>query len=150
MSGGVAGLAYLLNGVVIQSLGWVLALMWLESLVLLSVSFLGGTRLSTLATGVLAVGLHGLAFFGGWIEEFGAMAGSQTAVLIGQVASVIMPSESLWRRAAYEVQKPIIGGLGTGPFTSGSVPSDLMIVYAAFYMLAALGLAVFLFQQRDL
>jgi hypothetical protein len=123
--------------------------MWLEGLLLLAVSFRAGTSLSTLATGVLVFGLHVLAFLGGWIEEIGSLAQSQTAVNIGVITSLIMPSESLWRRAASEVQGPIIGGFRT-PFTISSVPSWWMVLYAAAYLATALWLAVRRFSRRDL
>jgi ABC-type transport system involved in multi-copper enzyme maturation permease subunit len=44
-----------------------LILMFLEALVFLSISLLGGTRLSTLANGVIGFGLFGLAFIGAFI-----------------------------------------------------------------------------------
>ena len=74
----------------------------MESLVLLSVTLAFATYLSTLTSGVLALGLHGLAFIGGWIEQFGALTQTHGAVNVGVVASVLMPSEALWRRAAFE------------------------------------------------
>lgn len=150
MAGGVASTMYLLGGFWSPALFTAMALIWLEGLILLSVTFLGGTMLSTLATGVLAIGLHGLAFLGGWIEGFGSYAVSKTSVSIGIVTSLIIPSESLWRRAAYEVQKPIIGGSGMGPFSSDSVPSNAMVLYAVIYGLVALSLAVYRFERRDL
>jgi hypothetical protein len=71
-------------------------------------------------------------------------------VNIGVAASLIMPSESLWRRAAFELQGPVIGGFGRTPFSSGSVPSLAMVAYAALFLAAALGLAVRRFSRRDL
>ena len=127
-----------------------LGAMWLESLLLLAVSFRFGASLSTIATGVAVFGLHILAFLGGWVEEFGWLAHSQTAMNLGVLASVAMPSESLWRRAAYELQGPVIGGFGRSPFSIGSVPSAWMVLYAALYMTVALALAVRRFSRRDL
>jgi ABC-type transport system involved in multi-copper enzyme maturation permease subunit len=126
-----------------------LPLMWAESLLLLAVTFRAGASLSTLATGVLAIGLHVLAFLGGWIEEFGSMAGSQTAVNIGVLASLVMPSESLWRRAAFDVQGRVVGNVRT-PFHVASVPSEWMMLYAAVFLIAMFGLAVRRFSRRDL
>lgn len=126
------------------------ALMWLECLLLLAVSLRVGASLSTLATGITVFGLHILAFLGGWIEEFGSLLHSRTATNIGVIASVIMPSESLWRRAAHELQGPIIGGFGMTPFSIASVPSGAMVIYAAVYLAAALALAVRRFSRRDL
>jgi hypothetical protein len=124
--------------------------MWLESMLLLAVTFRAGASLSTLATGVAVFGLHVLAFLGGWVEEFGSILRNQTAINIGVIVSVIMPSEALWRKAASELQGPIIGGFARTPFSIASVPSAWMVVYAGLYLAAALLLAARRFGRRDL
>jgi Cu-processing system permease protein len=150
MGGGVVLEVVFLSGRMPENLLRVGFLMWLEALLLLAVSFRAGASLSTLATGVMVFGLHVLAFLGGWIEEIGSVARSETAVNIGVVASLIMPSEALWRRAASEVQGPVIGGLGRTPFSISSVPSGWMVLYAALYLALALTFAVRRFSRRDL
>jgi hypothetical protein len=106
--------------------------------------------LSTLANGVLVFGMYGIAFLGGWIEQFGSFVQNQTAINIGIISSLVIPSEALWKRAAYEMQSPLVQALGFSPFTSGSVPSLLMVVYAIFYAAMALLLAIRQFHRRDL
>jgi ABC-type transport system involved in multi-copper enzyme maturation permease subunit len=150
MGGGVLLTAYLLTGYAPPSPLSGIALMAFNAILLLSVSLLGGTSLSTLANGVLVFGLYGIAFIGGWIEQFGSLLNNQTAINIGVVCSLIMPSEALWKRAAYEMQSPVAAALGFSPFTTNSVPSPLMIAYAGLYMLVALYLAIRLFSRRDL
>jgi len=150
MGGGVLLTAYLLTGYVPPSPLSGIALMAFNAILLLSVSLLGGSILSTLANGVLVFGLYGIAFIGGWIEQFGSLLNNQTAINIGVVCSLIMPSEALWKRAAYEMQSPVAAALGFSPFTTNSVPSPLMIVYAGIYMVVALYVAVRLFSRRDL
>ena len=150
MVGGVNLLTYLAGGVTAHHPVRGFGLMWMETVLLLSVSFLLGTAYSSLTTGVFVLGLHGLAFIGGWIEQAGAIAGSPRAVNVGIVASVIMPSESLWRRAAYEMQSQVAGAMHMTPFGSESVPSRTMIIYAGVYLAAALALAVLRFSSRDL
>jgi ABC-2 type transport system permease protein len=125
-------------------------LIWLECVLLLSLTFLFGTTFSTLTNGVLALGFHGLAFIGGWIEQIGALTSSPRAVTVGIVSSMVMPSESLWRRAAFEMQSPVIGAIQFSPFSNASVPSPAMIGYAAFYVVVCLGLAIHRFGRRDL
>jgi hypothetical protein len=105
---------------------------------------------SALATGGTVFGLYGLAFIGGWIEQIGAALHNETAIKVGIITSLIIPSESLWRRAAFEMQSPVASVLGMGPFGTTSVPSGLMIVYAALYLLVALALGIRFFQRRDL
>ena len=127
-----------------------LGLIYLETLLVMTISLMFSSVFSALATGGTVFGLYGLAFIGGWIEQFGSLLHNQTAIKIGIITSLIVPSESLWRRAAYEMQSPIAGALGISPFSTTSVPSALMIVYAIIYLLVALGLAIRFFQKRDL
>jgi ABC-type transport system involved in multi-copper enzyme maturation permease subunit len=127
-----------------------LPLLLLEGALLLTLALLGGTRLTTLANGVAVFGLYGLAFIGGWLEQAGTLAGNATARYIGIGASLLVPSESLWQLAAHHMQPPIVRDLALGPFSTGSVPSPLMVAWAAGYLLVALGLALRLFQTRDL
>jgi ABC-type transport system involved in multi-copper enzyme maturation permease subunit len=154
MAGGVMGLIYLRSGYTANHPLQAIAMIWLNAILLLSVSLLGGTLLSTLANGVLVFGLFGVAFIGGWIEQIGAFftnqAAGRAAVNIGIITSLLMPSEALWKRAAYEVQSPLSGALGFSPFVANSIPSPLMIAYAGFYLLVILFFAVYVFKRRDL
>jgi len=127
-----------------------LALIYLESLLVMSVAMLFSSRFSALATGGVVFGLYGLAFLGGWIEQIGAVLNNQMAVQVGILTSLIIPSESLWRRAAFEMQSPLTGLLGISPFGATSVPSILMVAYAVIYLLAVMALTVWVFQKRDL
>jgi hypothetical protein len=125
--------------------------MWINELLLLNVTLLGGTRLSTLANGVLAFAAYGVAFIGGWIEQIGAFLGNQTTVAIGILSSLLMPSEALWKRAAFEMRTALAEAIPANPFTSSlSVPSVAMVMYAVFYATVALALAVWSFRRRDL
>ena len=150
MVGGVNALTYAMAGVTARHLARGLSLMWMESVVLLSVTFAFATYFSTLTTGVLTLGLHGLAFLGGWIEQFGAITQTQRAVNVGVIASVFMPSEALWRRAAFEMQSPLANAMHISPFSTLSVPSTAMVLYAAVYLTIALVIAIRRFSQRDL
>ncbi len=150
MAGGTMGLVYWIVGYIAPNAWQALFLLWMNALLLLSVSFFGGSFLSTLANGVLAFGLFGVAFIGGWIEQIGSFLHNQTAVNIGIIASLIIPSEALWKRASYVMQSPLVSTMGFSPFTSGSVPSPLMVWYAVIYMLVILGLTIRIFSRRDL
>jgi hypothetical protein len=147
---GVVLIVYLVGGYSAPNALRGLGLMWINVILLLNVSLLGGAMLSTLANGVLVFGMYGIAFLGGWIEQFGSLVKNQTAINIGIISSLIIPSEALWKRAAYEMQSPLVQALGFSPFTSGSVPSNMMIAYAIFYAGMALLLAVRQFRRRDL
>ena len=150
MVGGTAAVGWIIGGAAVHHVMRGASLIWLECVLLLSLTFLFGTTFSTLSNGVLALGFHGLAFIGGWIEQVGALTHSPRAVNVGIAASVIMPSEALWRRAAFEMQSPLFGAIGMSPFSNASVPSAAMVIYAGFYLLVAISLAVRRFGHRDL
>ena len=150
MAGGVLLIVYWLSGYTAPNVLAGLSMMWLNINLVLCVSLFGGSFLSTLANGVLVFGLYGVAFIGGWIEQFGAFLKNASAINIGIISSLILPSEALWKRAVYEMQSPLIGALGFTPFSSTSTPSPIMVVYALIYLLIMLGLAMRQFSRRDL
>ena len=151
MGAGVAGVARLVTGYRLPNLLRGLGLIWLNGILMLNVTMYGGTQLSALTNGVLVLAGFGIAFVGGWVEQIGSFLDSQAAVTIGILTSLLMPSEALWKRAAYEMRSLVVETTGFSPFNSGSsVPSALMIGYAGLYALVALGLAVWSLERRDL
>lgn len=150
MSTGMMAIVWLIAGYVAPNPVQGIVLMVVEGLVLLTLSILGGTRLSTLTNGVVVFMLYGLAFIAGWIEQIGAFTRNAAAVNIGIVASLLMPSEAMWKRAAYLMQPAFLRELGVTPFAAASAPSNAMVVYAILYVAVTLAAALYLFQQRDL
>ena len=150
MAGGILLSVSLQSGYRMPNMLAGLALMYLAALVVMTITIACSSRLSTLATGGLVIGLYGLAFVGSWVEQIGSLANSPAAVQVGIVSSLLMPSEALWRRAAFEMTAPLTRMVSFGPFSSASVPSPAMIIYGGLYLLAALGMAVRTFSRRDL
>ena len=128
----------------------VLGLIWLQTMVLLGITMAASSTCSSLTSGAISLGLYGLAFVGGWIEQFGSLRHVRACVELGILSSLIMPSDALWRRAAFKFQPPLLGAVGVTPFSGTLVPSEAMVVYAAVYALLSLLLAQFLFSRRDL
>ena len=122
----------------------------LEVLVLLSLSLLGGTRLSTMTNGVVLFMFYGLAFIGTWVEQIGAAIQVEGAVRVGIITSLFLPVEALWRRAAYLMQPSLLQNFPATPFTASSTPSSAMVLYAVGYALVIFGLATQLFKRSDL
>ncbi len=150
IGGGVILSVFLRSGYVPRNLAAGMSLIYLEMLLVMTISIACSSFLSALATGGTVFGLYGLAFIGGWVEQIGTMLKNQTAVNVGILTSLLIPSESLWRRAAFEMQSPLSGMTGMSPFGTASVPSPLMIVYAALYLMMALILGIRIFHKRDL
>jgi Cu-processing system permease protein len=149
LAGGILVVVYLLVGYRPPNALPGVGLLILEALVLLSLSLLGGTRLSTLTNGVLLFMLYGLAFIGAWVEQIGSFLQSRAAVNIGIITSLVLPVEALWRRAAYLMQPPILSSIPS-PFSGTSPPSTAMVIYALIYAALALLLAMRSFSRRDL
>lgn len=151
LPGGVMLIVYLRSGFTLENIAAGLVLIYLEGLVALSVSMAGGTRLSTLANGALAFMLFGIAFIGGWVEQIGAILRNETAVDVGILTSLIMPTEILWKKASALFEPGLVSGFEfAGPFSVSSQPSDLMIAYAVVYIVILMLLALWLFSTRDL
>jgi len=149
LAGGVVLSVFIRTGYTPQNLLLGLGLIYMESILIMTITLMLSAAFPALATGGIVFGLYGLAFIGGWVEQFGALLQNDTAIKVGIVTSLIIPSESLWRRAAFEMQAPITGSFGS-PFTTTSVPSPLMMGYAFLYLIVVLFIAVRIFQKRDL
>jgi ABC-type transport system involved in multi-copper enzyme maturation permease subunit len=147
---GTVAVAYAVTGVLPEHPVRGALLITLECLVALSVSLLLGTWLTTLTNGVVLLALQGVAFMGGWLEQVSGFSQSVHIVTVGVVTSLLMPSESLWRRAAYEMQTPLAGSLSFSPFANVSIPSATAVSYAVFYLLVVLAVAIYHFGRRDL
>lgn len=125
-------------------------LLLLEAVLLVSISIAGGTRLSTVTNGMLAFGLYGLAFVGNWVEQIGTFVNNQAARNVGTIASLLMPAEAMWQRAAWLMQPTIMRDLHASPFSPASVASPAMVAWAGLYTIATVVIAVRAFTRRGL
>ena len=151
LAGGIIIISYVIAGATVENLFAGITLIALQGLILLSLTIAGGTRLSTLANGAMAFMLYGIAFLGSWIEQIGALFENETAVDIGIITSLIMPTEILWKKAMALFQPRFANTpFVAGPLSVSSQPSDLMVWYAFLFMLVLIGLALWSFSKRDL
>jgi len=150
MAGGVVLIVFLQAGYIPQNILTALLLMYLEALLVMTFALMCSSAMPGLATGGTVFGLYGLAFIGGWIEQIGAIFNNHTAVQVGIVTSLLFPTEAIWRRAAFEMQTSVATIVQISPFTTLSVPSVAMVMYAILYLLGTLVIAVRIFQNRDI
>ena len=146
---GVVLLVRLFSGFVPPHLGRALPLLLLGAATLLTLSIAGGTRLRTVTNAIVVFGFYAIAFIGGWIETIGAVLGSDAARYIGTAISLVSPVDALWRLAAHQVESPLVRQL-PGPFSSTSVPSAAMVVWAVGFVIATLLAALRGFRTRPL
>src|SRR5436309_14602379 len=83
MSGGVALIVLLEGGYKLRHLAAGVGLIYLESILIMSVSLACSSTFSSLATGGIVFGLYGLGIIGGWVEQIGSALRNQTAVHLG-------------------------------------------------------------------
>ena len=148
--GGTVAVAFSATGVLPEHAPTGVLLILAECLLVLAVTFYVGTRFSTLTAGVVVLGLQGVAFMGGWLEQVSGFSQSDKIVTLGEITSLVMPSESLWRRAAFEMQTPLAGSLSFSPFANVSIPSVNALAYAAIFAVVVFALAIRRLAARDL
>jgi ABC-type transport system involved in multi-copper enzyme maturation permease subunit len=150
VAGGVLLIARVMGHFTPPGLATGLPLLALETMIFVSISLAGGARLTTVTNGVLAFGLYGLAFIGGWVEQVGTIAQNIPAQNVGTVASLLMPTEALWHRASYYMQPSIMRDLQMGPFSMGSLPSPAMVWYAVIWATLVMLWGIHGFRKRAL
>jgi ABC-type transport system involved in multi-copper enzyme maturation permease subunit len=131
------------------------ALLLLQGLVILSLRLLFGVFLGNMPSGILPLMLYGLAWMGGLVEMAGEALSVPAMVTAGIVASLLVPTDALWRGVAYFLAPETTTGLmaqalGRGnPFMSLVPIATPMVVWSVLYVGAVFLLAAWLFSHRD-
>jgi Cu-processing system permease protein len=139
----------LVGGFIAADVPKALPLLMLEITLSLTIAIGGGARFSTVTNAVVAVSFYGLSFVGGLVEYAGAMAGIASLKTVGVVVSLISPADSMWRLGAHYLQPEILRGSETLSL-GASVPTPLMIWWAAGFVIVTLLYAVRAFRRRAL
>jgi hypothetical protein len=84
------------------------------------------------------------------MEQIGTFTDNVTARNVGTLSSLVMPTESLWNLACYQMQPTIMRELSVTPFSPVSVPSVAMVWWAVGYIVVALALGLRAFRHRPL
>lgn len=154
MAGALLVIARVVAGYQIPDPLRAISLMALGAVVLLSISLLGSTLLSTLANGVVAFTLFGLAWLAGIIEYIGGIFTNEAMINLGIAISLLVPSDALWRAASFYVQSPAMIAMATSrgglPFAGTGPPATALLIWAAAYPVVFLIAAVVAFSRRDL
>lgn len=149
MSAGILLAMRGLAGFIPAGVAQAVPLLMLEIAVSLTITMAGGARFSTVTNGIVAIGFYGLAFIGGFVEQIGAFVGIASLKTIGVLVSLASPADSMWRLAAHDLQPEILRGSGALAL-DGSVPTPLMVWWAAGFTAVTLFYAVRTFRRRAL
>jgi ABC-type transport system involved in multi-copper enzyme maturation permease subunit len=135
-----------------------LALLAVQTTVLLTLGLLLSTAISPMASGIVAVGLFGATWIAGVIGGIGAALGNDGVARVGTVSQVVLPTDGLWRGAMHALQDPgalrqFSGGAavdGGFPFLSASALTPAYLAWTVLWVAVVLALAGVAFQRRDL
>ena len=129
--------------------------------ILLTLSLLISTRLSGMTAGVVALGIFGLAWFGGIAAAVGEAFNNNTITTVGYLTKLILPTDAFWRGAVYSLQPAAeialfrsAGNAGraanASPFFAAAPPTDQFLAWTAAWMVAVLALAVYSLKRREI
>jgi hypothetical protein len=149
VSAGIVLAMRMVAGFVSADVARALPLLVLEITIALTVAVAGGARFSTVTNGIASLGFYGVSFIGGFVEQVGGFGGIDSLKTIGIVVSLISPADSMWRLAAHYLLPEVLRGSGALAL-GASVPSPLMVWWAAGFTVVTLLYAVRTFRRRAL
>ncbi len=131
-----------------------LALLAAETVVLLTLALLLSSVVSTMASGIVAVGLFGATWVAGVVGGIGGALGNEGVESVGTVSRILLPTDGLWRGAMNAFQDPIAlvqmgPGEGGFPFLSEAALSPAYLAWAAVWIAMVWGLTALSFSRRD-
>jgi ABC-type transport system involved in multi-copper enzyme maturation permease subunit len=131
-----------------------LALLAAETVVLLTLALLLSSVISTMASGIVAVGLFGATWVAGVVGGIGGALGNEGVAMVGTVSRMILPTDGLWRGAMNAFQDPgALLQMGQGeqgfPFLSDAPLTPAYLAWAALWIAMIWGLTALAFARRD-
>jgi ABC-type transport system involved in multi-copper enzyme maturation permease subunit len=131
-----------------------LALLAAETIVLLTLALLLSSVVSTMASGIVAVGLFGATWVAGVVGGIGGALGNEGVERVGTVSRILLPTDGLWRGAMNAFQDPgALLQMGTDeggfPFLSEAPLTPAYLAWAAVWIAMVWGLTALSFHRRD-
>ena len=132
-----------------------LGLLAAETVVLLTLALLLSSVISTMASGIVAVGLFGATWVAGVVGGIGGALGNEGVERVGTVSRMILPTDGLWRGAMNAFQDPgALLQMGQGeqgfPFLADAPLTPAYLAWAALWIAMIWGLTALSFQRRDI
>ena len=123
-------------------------------IVVAAISLVASVYLSATAQGIAVLMVYGAGLTAGLLGQIGHALDSHTLKAIAKVATWAVPFEALYQAGLHALISNTTGLTGTvlqlGPFGGSQDGSLGLVVWSAFYVVAAIALAVVGFARRDL
>ncbi|MGZ4568894.1 MAG: ABC transporter permease subunit [Blastococcus sp.] len=131
-----------------------LALLAAQTVVLLTLALLLSSVVSTMASGIVAVGLFGATWVAGVVGGVGEALGNEGVARVGTISRILLPTDGLWRGAMHAFQDPTalsqFGFERAGfPFLSEAPLTAGYLSWAAVWVALMWGLTALSFSRRD-
>ena len=132
-----------------------LALLALQTIVLLTLALFLSSAISPLASGIVAVGLFGSAWVAGVVGGIGAALDNDAVARVGTVSRMLLPTDGLWRGAMNAIQDPsAIAEFGRKaiafPFLSTEAVTGAYLIWVVAWIAIVGGATGVFFSRRDL
>ncbi len=129
-----------------------------ETLIMLTLALCLSTRLPAMTGGVLGAGLFGGTWMCGVVGGIGTAFGNAAIANLGTLSRLALPTDGLWRGAIYSLEPAAFIAsmtaagprISSNPFFVPTPPPASYVLWAAFWLVAVLGLAVLSFRKREL
>ena len=134
------------------------AFLFAEGVILLTLTLSLSTRLSAIATGVVAIAMFGAAWLGGVVGSLGAAFNIASLRTIGQVARYLLPTDGLWHGAIYYLEPHSFvaerlseaSQSSANPFFAQAPPTWTYLVWVGVWFLVVLAAGLVSFERREL
>jgi ABC-type transport system involved in multi-copper enzyme maturation permease subunit len=131
-----------------------LALLAAQTVVLLTLALLLSSVVSTMASGIVAVGLFGATWVAGVVGGVGEALQNDGVARVGTVSRILLPTDGLWRGAMHAFQDPTalsqFGFERAGfPFLSEAPLTAAYLTWTAVWVAMVWALTAISFRRRD-
>jgi ABC-type transport system involved in multi-copper enzyme maturation permease subunit len=131
-----------------------LALLAAQTVVLLTLALLLSSVVSTMASGIVAVGLFGATWVAGVVGGVGEALNNAGVARVGTISRILLPTDGLWRGAMHAFQDPVAlaqfgperGGF---PFLSVAPLTSAYLGWTAVWVAMIWLLTAISFRRRD-
>lgn len=129
-----------------------------EAVVVLTLALALSTRFAGMVGGVVALIFWGVAWIGGIVGGVGAVLDNATALHVGTATRLLLPTDGMWRGAIWSLEPAtVIAGVRAAgraaagnPFFAADPAEPLYVAWTVAWIVLGLGVAVWLFQRREI
>ena len=128
-----------------------------EAVVILTLALALSTRFAGMVGGVVALIFWGVSWIGGIVGGIGTVLNNDTAKHVGTVTRLILPTDGMWRGGVWALEPATIiataraagAAAAANPFFAADPPEPIYLVWTIAWVMLVLGIAVWLFDRRE-